>query len=380
MNEGKVKKALKILSNATTGGILKLDEVVNDSNAEKTVRDIIREKHPDSKQAIAESILHKDDSSSLPCSFLFENISGDEIRQAVLRTDGAAGPLGLDLTVWKRLCTAFGDASNELCKAVAVLAKKLCTSFIDPQTIEAYNASRLIPLNKCPGVRPIGIGEVLRRIIAKVIMKVVKPELQEVVGSLQLCVGQISGLEAAIHSLTAIYEDSNTDAILLIDASNAFNTLNRQAALLNCEVLCPTLAPILINTYREPPLLFTDGECMLSKEGTTQGDPLAMAMYAIGTLPLIKRLGSIVKQIWYADDSAAGSTLDNLKSWWLKLNEIGPQYGYYINPKKSVLLVKESKLDEAKVIFEDQGVCIQSEGTRYLGGAIGEHLLWTGCG
>lgn len=88
-----------------------------------------------------------------------------------------------------------------------------------------------------------------------------------------------------------------------------------QAALVNCEVLCPTIAPILINTYHEPPLHFTDGECMLSKEGTTQGDPLAMVMYAIGTLPLIKRLGSIVKQIWYADDLAAGSTLDNLKSW-----------------------------------------------------------------
>ena len=42
---------------------------------------------------------------------------------------------------------------------------------------------------------------------------------------------------------------------------------------------------------------------------------------------------------------------------------------------KSVLLVKESKLDEAKVTFEDQGVCIQSEGTRYLGGAIGDHLF-----
>lgn len=65
-----------------------------------------------------------------------------------------------------------------------------------------------------------------------------------------------------------------------------------------------------------------------------QGDPLAIAMYSIGILPLIKRLGSIVKQIWYANDSAAASTLDNLKSWLLKLNEIGPQYGYYVNPKK----------------------------------------------
>ena len=57
MNEGKARKALKLLSNATTGGILKLDEVVSDSNAENTVKDIIKEKHRDNKQAIAESIL-----------------------------------------------------------------------------------------------------------------------------------------------------------------------------------------------------------------------------------------------------------------------------------------------------------------------------------
>ena len=32
-----------------------------------------------------------------------------------------------------------------------------------------------------------------------------------------------------------------------------------------------------------------------------------MAMYAIGTQPLVRRLDGITKQVWYADDSAAGS-------------------------------------------------------------------------
>jgi len=46
-----------------------------------------------------------------------------------------------------------------------------------------------------------------------------------------------------------------------------------------------SLATILTNTYRKHPELFIDGETLFSCEGTTQGDPLAMAMYAIGILP-----------------------------------------------------------------------------------------------
>ena len=78
-----------------------------------------------------------------------------------------------------------------------------------------------------------------------------------------------------------------TEAVLLVDASNAFNSLNREAALHNIRYLCPILSTILINIYREATDLFVDGIVLASKEGTTQGDPLAMPMYALATIPLI---------------------------------------------------------------------------------------------
>jgi hypothetical protein len=79
----------------------------------------------------------------------------------------------------------------------------------------------------------------------------------------------------------------------LVDATNAFNSLNRQVALWNVLHLCPSIAPAIVNTYRANPQLFVDGEVIYSREGTTQGDPLAMAMYAIATIPVIHKLNEL---------------------------------------------------------------------------------------
>ncbi len=152
----------------------------------------------------------------------------------------------------------------------------------------------------------------------------------------------------------------------------SINSLNRQTALRNVKALCPPLATILINTYRTNTNLFVDGESILSREGTTQGDPLGMAMYAIATAPLIHRLSSdSIKQLWYADDAGAGGTLDGLRSWWDQLSREGPDFGYFANSSKTWLVVKEEKLAEAKSAFEGSGISITSEGRRYLGAAIG---------
>ena len=86
-------------------------------------------------------------------------------------------------------------------------------------------------------------------------------------------------------------KQDDTEAILLVDASNAFNAVNRRAALHNIRVNCPAISTILRNTYQVPIKLFIMGEGEIdSNEGTTQGDPLVMAMYALATRPLIDKL------------------------------------------------------------------------------------------
>ena len=75
----------------------------------------------------------------------------------------------------------------------------------------------------------------------------------------KVCAGHKSGSEAAIYAMHDIFHADETDAVLLIDASNAFNALNRTAALNNIRVLCPTIATYVNDTYRHPVRLSVTG-------------------------------------------------------------------------------------------------------------------------
>ena len=169
------------------------------------------------------------------------------------------------------------------------MTRWLCTEFIDPLGIEEILANRLIPwTNGESTVWPIGVREVMRRIMGRCVMHVTKSDVIDASGSLQVCAGLKRGGEAAIHTMHSIFNADEMDAVLLIDASNACNALNRAAALHNMRVLCPTLATYMINTYRQPVRLFITGdEELISAEGTTQGDALSMTLYAISLQPLI---------------------------------------------------------------------------------------------
>ena len=138
-----------------------------------------------------------------------------------MRTRDSAGQSGIDAAWWRRFCTAFHRDSNYLCAAIAAAGRRLGTEYVDPGPLKAFLASRLIPLDKLLGVRPIGVCEVVRRILEKALMDVVRLDVLEATGPLQLSRGQQSGCEAAIHALREVFQD--TDAVLFVDASNAFN-------------------------------------------------------------------------------------------------------------------------------------------------------------
>ena len=140
--------------------------------------------------------------------------------------------------------------------------------------------------------------------------------------------------------------------------------------------LCANLAPVLINTYHNATVLYVGGLTLLSEEGTTQGDPLAMPMYALGKTPLISQLqaSNNVTQVWYADDAAAAGSLQDLQ-WWNHLATLGPAFGYFASAPKTWLLTKHHLVSEARNIFQGTQVNVTSVGRPYLGSLLGPKLF-----
>ena len=172
------------------------------------------------------------------------------------------------------------------------IARKINCEKVDPVAPETYTACTTIALDKDGqgAVRPIGIGEVLRRVIGNTISKLLKADVCEAVGVRQTCGGQVGGIEAAIHAATKIYGLSSNRCMLQIDASNVFNNMNRELSLHNAQIICPKIHCYLMNTYQKAARLFIGrGMELESQEGTTKGDNIAMAYYAIGMKPLMDR-------------------------------------------------------------------------------------------
>ena len=206
------------------------------------------------------------------------------ILKAEMLTKGGSGPSGIDVDGWRKILTSrsFGTASSYLCKTFALFVKRLFLKEIkNAESLESFIACRLIQLDERPGLRPIGVGEVLRRIAGKAVMILLKKDVLQAAGSLQLCGGRDAGSEVKLHVVYDIFNGDRTKGILLIDAENAFNSANRKVMLHNLKFICPVIATYISNCCMCSARLFIiGGGELLSKEGTTYWDITTVSISA----------------------------------------------------------------------------------------------------
>ena len=101
-----------------------------------------------------------------------------------------------------------------------------------------FVACQLIPLNKCPSVHPIRIGDVPHKIFSKVILFSVGDPLKS-------CARHVAGSEAIFHAIRDMFYTLDCETSLSIDTSNAFNSIIHKASFCNISVFCLALSTVV---------------------------------------------------------------------------------------------------------------------------------------
>ena len=111
---------------------------------------------------------------------------------------------------WQSMLLKFGNASEQLREAVSKLTRRLANTIVPWEDIWALKAKRLIAFDKCPGLRPIGIGNVLDRLCAKIMIDITGDDVEQECQADQLGSGIKSAIEGSIHAFSDLFEEYQT--------------------------------------------------------------------------------------------------------------------------------------------------------------------------
>ena len=98
------------------------------------------------------------------------------------------------------------------------------------------------------GIRPIAVGEILRRLVSKAAMRALSKKAEQLLSPLQLGVGVRGGCETVVHALREAMKDNNS-FVLQVDFQNAFNSANRGTTYNELLIHFPELAHRVATCY-----------------------------------------------------------------------------------------------------------------------------------
>ena len=236
-------------------------------------------------------------------------------------------------------CPSPNRSSSALQGLVRVV-NLLSRGCVAPSVLPHLCGATLIACKKkAGGLRFIVVGEVLRQLISKCISCSVHSEATGYLSPLQVDGGIPCGCEAFIHSVRDISNDgsisSDSKFLLLVDFSNAFNSINIKCMFKEAHRRIPSLSAWLERCYRSQSLLHFGDTKIPSCCGVQQGDPLGPLGFSLILQPVIERIErevpDLLLNVWYLYD---GTLCDSLYRALNIIEEEGPSWGLYLNLSK----------------------------------------------
>ena len=187
----------------------------------------------------------------------------------------APGPTDLRVQHLREACIPGGHDA-----VMSVLAQGRAPSCAAP----VLAGAGLVALPKPNGgIRPIAVGELLRRLTGKCLMSMVRSEASAYFWPAQVGVAVKGGAEKAVHALRAWtdrHAGSSTTILVKLDFAKAFNCVSREVVLSEAASRFPALARWVTWCYRQNTRLQFGVRALESCSGIQQGDPLGPLLFA----------------------------------------------------------------------------------------------------
>jgi len=153
------------------------------------------------------------------------------------------------------------------------------------------------------GARPIGVGELIRRVAGRIAMSIAAPPVRAALEAADQYALTQFGTALAYRRVAAAAATSSW--VLQLDLRNAYNEVHR-AAVLAAAPDSPILGPLISTLYRVPSAMFIPKlqRRLLVTRGVVQGCPLSSALFAcaLARITTAASAAAPVAQAWYADD------------------------------------------------------------------------------
>lgn len=196
----------------------------------------------------------------------------------------APGPSGLSFL---HLRLAFKLLRGEFARILRPLVQDIVDGL---EWTAALSHSILIPIPKPDGnIRPIAIGEALRRLAGKCLAECVRRRLfDDEVFKDQFGIGEECGLERLFSAVRETYSKGGT--VCAFDLSNAYGTVSRDYLTRVVDKYCPAMTAYVHRMYSSALLLSTTGSVLRSEEGIQQGDPTSPLLFSLCMKPVVDKL------------------------------------------------------------------------------------------
>ena len=260
-----------------------------------------------------------------------------------------------------------------------------------PKSISAWIAGAPLTalLKEDNGIRPIAVGETLRRIVSNCLMTSVSQEAREYFQPLQLGIATSGGTEAIVHSVRRTIKAHGKDkryALLTVDLKNAFNLVSRASFLEQIKEHFPTLLPWVEYCYHvDKPFLWFGETLLLSVIGSQQGDGLGGLLFAVAAHPFVVKIKELVEAgsldqetaallltAWFFDDGYISGTHEQLvKVLEFLSSEEAKACGLYVRVDKCKIYWPTAPSDEVQASYPPDVKQEYSDGFYILKAPVG---------